>query len=41
VQPGEVQRWSSECFWNLGLYRLRATGRYPESPFWESRNAAV
>jgi group II intron reverse transcriptase/maturase len=41
VQPGEVKRWSSEYFWNLGLYRLRGTGRYPESPFWESRNAAV
>lgn len=42
VQPGEVTRWSSEHFWNLGLYRLRGTGRYPESPFWESsRNAAA
>jgi group II intron maturase len=41
VQPGEVTRWSSEYFWNLGLYRLRGTGRYPESPFWESRNAAA
>ncbi len=41
VQPGEITRWSSEYFWNLGLYRLRGTGRYPESPFWESRNAAA
>jgi RNA-directed DNA polymerase len=41
VQPGQITRWSSEYFWNLGLYRLRGTGRYPESPFWESRNAAA
>ncbi|MGB6354142.1 MAG: group II intron reverse transcriptase/maturase [Steroidobacteraceae bacterium] len=41
LQPGEAQRWSNEYFWNLGLYRLRGTVRYPASPFWESRHAAV
>lgn len=41
VQPGEVARWSRESFENLGLCRLRGTVRYPASPFWESRNAAV
>jgi hypothetical protein len=39
VQPGEVTRWSSECFHSLGLYRLRGTVRYPGSPFWASHNA--
>ena len=41
VQPDEVERWSFEYFWHLGLYRLRGTVRYPASPFWESHNAAV
>jgi group II intron reverse transcriptase/maturase len=31
LQPGEVRRWSRESFWNLGLYRLRGTVRYPET----------
>ncbi|MEO8212224.1 MAG: group II intron reverse transcriptase/maturase, partial [Myxococcales bacterium] len=34
LRPGEVERWSSEYFWNLGLHRLRGTVRYPEQPFW-------
>jgi len=41
VQSGEVERWSHESFWNLGLYRLRGTVRYPASPFWESRDAVA
>jgi hypothetical protein len=41
VLPGEVLRWSTEYFHGLGLHRLRGTLRYPASPFWESRNAAV
>ncbi len=38
LEPGEVARWSSEYFWNLGLHRLRGTVRYPEQPF--SKEAA-
>lgn len=41
LKPGEVNRWTSAYFESLGLYRLRGTIRYPASPFWESRNAAV
>lgn len=41
LQPGEALRWTREYFESLGLYRLRGTIRYPGSPFWESRNAAV
>ncbi len=41
LKPGEVDRWTREYFEGLGLYRLRGTIRYPRSPFWESRNAAV
>jgi RNA-directed DNA polymerase len=41
VQPGEVDRWSSQYFHGLGLHRLRGTIRYPGSPFWESRHAAA
>lgn len=33
LQPGEVKRWTRECFWNLGLHRLRGTVKYPERPF--------
>jgi RNA-directed DNA polymerase len=33
LRPGEVDRWTSESFWNLGLHRLRGTVRYPERPF--------
>jgi group II intron reverse transcriptase/maturase len=35
LKPGEVDRWSREYFWNLGLYRLRGTIRYPAQPFWK------
>jgi len=41
LKPGEVDRWTREYFEGLGLYRLRGTIRYPGSPFWASRNAAV
>jgi hypothetical protein len=29
LKPGEARRWPRESFWNLGLYRLRGTVRYP------------
>lgn len=29
LAPGQVERWSREYFWNLGLHRLRGTVRYP------------
>ena len=32
LRPGEIERWSHEFFWRLGLYRLRGTIRYPGSP---------
>jgi group II intron reverse transcriptase/maturase len=35
LRPGEAARWTREYFWNLGLYRLRGTVRYPEQPFWK------
>jgi group II intron reverse transcriptase/maturase len=35
LRAGEADRWTSEYFWNLGLYRLRGTIRYPEQPFWK------
>jgi group II intron reverse transcriptase/maturase len=41
LKPGEASSWTREYFESLGLYRLRGTIRYPASPFWESRNAAV
>ena len=41
LQPGEALCWTREYFESLGLYRLRGTIRYPGSPFWESRIAAV
>ena len=31
LRPGEVERWTREAFWNLGLHRLRGTVRYPEA----------
>jgi RNA-directed DNA polymerase len=31
LKPGEVTRWTSESFWNLGLHRLRGTIQYPET----------
>jgi RNA-directed DNA polymerase len=31
LRPGEVDRWTRESFWNLGLHRLRGTVRYPET----------
>jgi hypothetical protein len=35
LRPGEVERWTFESFWNLGLHRLRGTVQYPERPFWQ------
>jgi len=35
LRPGEVERWTSDYFHKLGLYRLRGTVRYPEQPFWQ------
>ena len=35
LRAGEAARWTREYFWNLGLYRLRGTIRYPEQPFWK------
>jgi group II intron reverse transcriptase/maturase len=35
LRPGEVERWTFEYFWNLGLHRLRGTVQYPERPFWQ------
>ena len=31
LQAGEFKDWTREWFWNLGLYRLRGTVRYPEA----------
>lgn len=31
LRPGEAKRWTRESFWNLGLYRLQGTIRYPEA----------
>jgi group II intron reverse transcriptase/maturase len=36
LRPGEVERWTRESFYNLGLVRLRGTVQYPERPFWEA-----
>jgi Group II intron, maturase-specific domain len=35
LRAGEAASWTRESFWNLGLYRLRGTVRYPEQPFWK------
>lgn len=39
LRAGEADRWTRESFWQLGLYRLRGTIRYPAQPFWQ-REAA-
>jgi group II intron reverse transcriptase/maturase len=39
LKPGDVNRWSPEYFWNLGLHRLRGTVRYPEQSFWQKETA--
>ena len=31
LREGEVDNWSREYFWNLGLHRLRGTVQYPEA----------
>jgi group II intron reverse transcriptase/maturase len=33
LRPGDLAKWGSEHFWNLGLHRLRGTVQYPERPF--------
>ena len=30
LRPGDVERWTRDSFWNLGLHRLRGTVQYPE-----------
>ena len=30
LRAGEVEQWTRESFYNLGLHRLRGTVRYPE-----------
>jgi hypothetical protein len=35
LRPGDVDCWSRQYFWNLGLHRLRGSIRYPELPFWK------
>jgi hypothetical protein len=39
LRAGEADRWTSDYFHNLGLYRLRGTVRYPEQPFWRQEVA--
>jgi RNA-directed DNA polymerase len=36
LRPGDVERWTRESFWHLGLHRLRGTVQYPETPFWRA-----
>ena len=31
VKAGEAEPWNQDFFWNLGLFRLRQTVRYPEA----------
>jgi len=30
LKPGQVQQWTRQSFWDLGLHRLRGTVKYPE-----------
>jgi len=36
LKPGEMGRWTPDCFHELGLIRLRGRVRYPDAPFWEA-----
>jgi group II intron reverse transcriptase/maturase len=36
LRAGEVKRWTREYFESFGLYRLRGTVKFPETPFWET-----
>ena len=36
LKPGEAEQWTREYFHGLGLYRLRGTVRYPDTPFWRT-----
>ncbi len=31
LEPGQLERWDREYFWNHGLHRLRGTVKYPEA----------
>lgn len=39
LKPGEVEQWTRESFWNLGLHRLRGTVAYPERAFFHKEAA--
>jgi RNA-directed DNA polymerase len=41
LKPHEARQWRREYFENLGLYRLRGTVRYPETPFGQPRSAST
>jgi group II intron reverse transcriptase/maturase len=34
LRAGEASRWTRDFFESLGLYRLRGTVKYPDTPFW-------
>jgi RNA-directed DNA polymerase len=34
LRPGDLDGWTREYFERHGLYRLRGTVQYPETPFW-------
>jgi group II intron reverse transcriptase/maturase len=36
LNAGEAAKWTREYFHELGLYRLRGTVKYPETPFWRA-----
>lgn len=36
LEAGEAAKWTREYFHELGLYRLRGTVKYPETPFWRA-----
>lgn len=36
LRAGEAPRWTREFFESFGLYRLRGTVKYPQTPFWET-----
>lgn len=36
LRAGEAERWTRDFFYDLGLYRLRGTVKYPEPAFWEA-----
>ncbi len=36
LRAGEATRWTRDFFESFGLYRLRGTVQYPETPFWRT-----